>query len=81
MSYEFLAMMFGVRRAGVTLAAQSFQSAGLITYSHGIMSVIDRKGLEAASCECHHAIQDEFDRLLEGKPSVEQPLLGAHTWR
>jgi CRP-like cAMP-binding protein len=68
MTHEFLAMMLGVRRAGVTLAAQSLQiqSAGLITYNHGIMSVIDRKGLEAASCECYHAIQDEFDRLLGG---------------
>jgi hypothetical protein len=35
-------------------------------FHHGIMSVIDRKGLEAASCECYHAIQDEFDRLLGG---------------
>jgi hypothetical protein len=41
------------------------QSAGLITYNHEIMSVIDRKSLEA-SCECYHAIQDEFDRLLGG---------------
>jgi hypothetical protein len=53
------------------LAAQSLQSAGLITHNHvthnhGILSVIDRKGLEAASCECYHAVQDEFDRLLGG---------------
>jgi CRP-like cAMP-binding protein len=65
LTHEFLAMMLGVRRPGVTLAAQSLQSAGLITYFHGIMTVLDRKGLEATTCECYRAIQDEFDRLVE----------------
>jgi CRP-like cAMP-binding protein len=64
MTHEFLAMMLGVRRPGVTIAAQSLQSSGLITYNHGTMSVLDRKGLEAASCECYRAIQNEFERLL-----------------
>src|SRR5256885_11100595 len=50
LTHEFLAMMLGVRRPGVTLAAQSLQSAGLITYYHGIMTVLDRRGLEAAAC-------------------------------
>lgn len=65
LTHEFLAMMLGVRRPGVTLAAQSLQSAGLITYFHGIMTVLDRAGLESTACECYRAIQDEFDRLLE----------------
>lgn len=65
LTHEFLAMMLGVRRPGVTLAAQSLQSAGLITYYHGIMTVLDRRGLEAASCECYRAIQDDFNRLME----------------
>ena len=65
LTHEFLAMMLGVRRPGVTLAAQSLQSAGLITYYHGIMTVLDRRQLEAASCECYRAIQDDFNRLME----------------
>jgi CRP-like cAMP-binding protein len=64
LTHEFLAMMLGVRRPGVTLAARSLRKGGLIAYSHGSMSVLDRRGLEAASCECYRAIQDEFDRLL-----------------
>jgi CRP-like cAMP-binding protein len=65
LTHEFLAMMLGVRRPGVTLAAQTLQSAGLITYYHGIMTVLDRRGLEAASCECYRAIQDDFNRLMD----------------
>jgi CRP-like cAMP-binding protein len=64
MTHEFLAMMLGVRRPGVTIAAQAFQAGGIITYNHGTMTILDRKGLEAASCECYRAIQDEFARLL-----------------
>jgi CRP-like cAMP-binding protein len=65
LTHEFLAMMLGVRRPGVTLAAQSLQSGALITYSHGIMTVLDREGLEEVSCECYRAIQDDFNRLME----------------
>lgn len=64
MTHEFIAMMLGVRRPGVTLAAQSLQADGLITYNHGTVTVIDRKGLEAASCGCYRFVQDEFARLL-----------------
>lgn len=65
---DFLAMMLGVHRPGVTLAAQSLQSDGLITYNHGSMRIVDRKGLEARSCECYGAIRDEFKRLLRRPP-------------
>jgi CRP-like cAMP-binding protein len=61
---DFLAMMLGVHRPGVSIAAQSLQSDGLITYNHGTMTLLDRKGLEARSCECYGAIRDEFRRLL-----------------
>jgi CRP-like cAMP-binding protein len=64
LTHEFLAMMLGVRRPGVTIAAQSLQSSGLIAYSHGVMTVVDRPGLEATACECYAAVEDEFRRLL-----------------
>lgn len=67
MTHEFLAMMLGVRRPGVTIAAQAFEADGLITYTHGAMTIIDRPGLEAASCKCYRFIQDEFVRLLGAK--------------
>jgi CRP-like cAMP-binding protein len=67
MTHEFIAMMLGVRRPGVTLAAQSLQASGLITYNHGTVTVIDRKGLEAASCGCYRFIQDEFARLVDAR--------------
>ncbi len=64
LTHEFLAMMLGVRRPGVTIAAQSLQADGVITYNHGTMTVVDRAGLEAASCECYRFLQEEFARLL-----------------
>ncbi len=64
MTHEFLAMMLGVRRPGVSVALQGLQSSGLIAYSHGTMNVLDRASLEHESCECYAAIQREFARLL-----------------
>jgi CRP-like cAMP-binding protein len=66
MTHEFLAMMLGVRRPGVTIALQSLQSDGMITYNHGNMTIIDRAGLEAKSCECYRFLKNEFSRLLGG---------------
>jgi CRP-like cAMP-binding protein len=64
LTHEFLSTMLGVRRPGVTVAALSLQSAGLITYSHGTISITDRQRLEAASCECYQVIRDEYERQL-----------------
>ena len=64
LTHEFVAMMLGVRRAGVTVAAQSLQSAGLIQYAHGRITVADREGLETAACECYGVIKREYARLL-----------------
>jgi CRP-like cAMP-binding protein len=65
LSQEFLAVMLGVRRQSVTVVAGTLQSAGLITYKHGRMRVVDRAGLESASCECYAVIRRHFDRLQE----------------
>jgi len=66
MTHEFLAMMLGVRRPGVTIAVQDFRDGGMITYNHGTMTVLDRAGLETASCECYRFIQGEMARLIGG---------------
>jgi CRP-like cAMP-binding protein len=63
LSHEFLAVMLGVRRQTVTGVAGALQSAGLITYRHGRVTILDRKGLEAASCECYATIRDGFTAL------------------
>ena len=64
MTQELIANMLGVRREGVTEAAGHVQSAGLIEYHRGRISVLDRPGLEARSCECYAVVKKEFDRLL-----------------
>ena len=53
MAREFLAHVLGVRREGVTVAAHHFQNAGLIRYCHGHITIVDRRELEAAACECY----------------------------
>jgi CRP-like cAMP-binding protein len=64
MTQELIANMMGVRREGVTEAAGKLQDAGLIRYSRGKITVLDRRGLEARSCECYQVVKTEFDRLL-----------------
>jgi CRP-like cAMP-binding protein len=61
---EFLAQMLGTEREAVNEAARALQARGLITYTHDVVCVTDRAGLEQASCECHRIVQGEFDRLL-----------------
>jgi CRP-like cAMP-binding protein len=64
MTQELIANMLGVRREGVTEAAGKLQDAGLIQYRRGKITVLDRPGLEARSCECYQVVKTEFDRLL-----------------
>jgi CRP-like cAMP-binding protein len=65
LSHEFLAIMLGVRRQSVTVVAGTLQRAGLLTYKHGRITVLDRTGLEAASCECYASVRSRFDALLK----------------
>ena len=64
LTHEFLAMMLGVRRAGVSVAAGGLQRAGLIRYQRGRVTILDRKALEDRACECYAVTKAEFDRLL-----------------
>jgi hypothetical protein len=64
MTQEFLSQMLGVRREGVTLAAGILQKQKLIRYSRGQIRVLDRAGLEAASCNCYAVVKDEYDNFL-----------------
>lgn len=64
MTQELIANMLGVRREGVTEAAGHLQLAGLIRYSRGRITVLDRPGLEARTCECYAVVKREYDRLL-----------------
>jgi CRP-like cAMP-binding protein len=64
MTQELIANMLGVRREGVTEAAGKLQDAQLIRYRRGRITVLDRPGVEARSCECYQVVKTEFDRLL-----------------
>jgi CRP-like cAMP-binding protein len=64
MTQELIANMLGVRREGVTEAAGRLQKAGLIHYQRGRITIVDRAGLEARTCECYKVVKTEYDRLL-----------------
>jgi CRP-like cAMP-binding protein len=63
-THEFLAYMLGVRRVGVTQAAGALQRRSLISYSRGSVTIVDRKGLEHASCSCYRSDRSTYDRIL-----------------
>lgn len=64
LTHEFIAIMLGTRRAGVTVAAGKLQDEGVIKYKRGHIQIVDRAGLEKISCECYRIVKKEFDRLL-----------------
>ena len=67
---ERIAEMLGVRREGVTEAAGKLQEAGLIHYSRGHITVLDRPQLEARACECYGVVKQEYDRLLTQENTI-----------
>ena len=75
MTQELIANMLGVRRQGVTESAGKLEREGLIRYSRGLITVLDRAGLERRACECYAVVKTETERLLpsarpEGRPGV-----------
>jgi CRP-like cAMP-binding protein len=64
MTHEFMSLMLGVRRAGVSVTANVLKQAGLIHYRSGSMTILDRPGLEDAGCECYGNVQRQFEQLL-----------------
>jgi len=78
LTHDFLAQMLGVRRPTVTLAAGMLQKGGLIRYSRGVVTIIDRPGLEAVACECHRVSRDEYLRLFGRLPTGEAAMADGH---
>lgn len=64
LTHEFLADMLGVQRSAVTIAAGALRRRKLIRYSRGVITVLDRRGLEAASCECYRAVVEDYAELF-----------------
>jgi CRP-like cAMP-binding protein len=64
LTHEYLAMMLGTQRSGVTIAAGTLQQAGFIRYARGTITILDREGLEGASCECYEIAREQFGGLM-----------------
>lgn len=71
-THDLLAQMLGVRRSGVTVAMLKLQAAGVIRSLPGHTTVLDRRGLEQRSCECHAVVKREYDRLMPQRIATPQ---------
>jgi hypothetical protein len=70
MVHESIAAMLGVRRVGITEAAQKLQAAALIRYRRGRISVLDKPGLENRACECYRFIRQQYERIQRALPRL-----------
>lgn len=70
LTQDLIAVMLGVRRSTVSIAASTLQRAGVIRYQHGRITIVDRVGLENAACECYEAVAGEY-RALFGEDALE----------
>jgi CRP-like cAMP-binding protein len=75
-THEFLSHILGANRKSITLAAQSMQTAGLISYRRGTIQVLDRLGLEKASCECYAVVKERFEAFLSPPSTAVQETKG-----
>jgi CRP-like cAMP-binding protein len=78
-THEFLAHILGANRTSITIAAQSLQNAGLISYHRGMMQILNRPGLEKASCECYAVVKARFDAFLNPPPTAVQETRSGRT--
>ncbi|MEJ0024201.1 MAG: Crp/Fnr family transcriptional regulator [Alphaproteobacteria bacterium] len=79
LTQDLIAVMLGVRRSTVSVAAGTLQKAGVLRYQHGRITILDRVGLENAACECYEAVASEYRRLFgEQKPKVNPLARPAH---
>jgi CRP-like cAMP-binding protein len=67
---EFLAMMLGVHRPGISLALKRLQDMGMVKYVRGRITIVDRQGIESTACECYREIHEVFERLFRGTHGV-----------
>lgn len=73
MTHEYLSIMLGVRRSGVTVAAGLLQRAGMIRYGGGRLEITDRPGLESVACECYGVVRRSSERLFGLSPGARRP--------
>jgi CRP-like cAMP-binding protein len=73
LTQDLIAIMLGVRRSTVSIAASTLQKAGVIRYQHGLITIIDRIGLENAACECYEAVVSEYRSLFPDFPRLVKP--------
>lgn len=71
LTQDLIAIMLGVRRSTVSIAAGTLQKAGVIRYHHGRITIIDRVGLENAACECYEAVAGEYRSLFGEHPVLD----------
>jgi CRP-like cAMP-binding protein len=77
LTQDFLSIMLGVRRAGVSEAVTALEERGLVGHARRRITILDGPGLEAASCECYEVVRKEFDRLLASKVTHDSQRRGA----